>query len=461
MKYILNGIILFTVMNPFYCGKFEDLCKPVDKDINKKNIVKMATPNQSVVVSEVVDYTRTYINKQPDFTGGHLETVIDDNMSNAICIKKMHIEDWKKILTIREVQMLKYFKGNFAVTQIVKGRQCIYDNEYSYILLEKLNYNLVQFIFKKMKDRSDYIFWQFMTMMNIAHALSKLHDNKIIHRDINFFNLYMRNKYDVAIGDLMFAIDENKNYDSIGYNSKILEILDKIITYPAPEIGYAEFTFKSDIYSLGVVYYFLSIPDFIKDDKFKKEFKMSGTIKDCMDTSAISIKKIAFCVFTRPLIQELLSNSQEERPTTHELILKINGTIECFLFHMFKENWGHEEFIDPLLVSECEKFNTALEYFTEVKDMPTIDGLQNFLSDFKKSLDKNYNYNQPHALELIKNNAIFFNALPDSGESILGSPIYKYISSKTEDAKKHNEVKPKNKCFSRLCSLFKSKKLVI
>ena len=461
MRYSSTMVILFATMKLSFGIEFKKLCKEVDK--NTESIVKMATQSRSKVVNEIENFAETYWNDQTRLTEGHLETLPDEDTSNALTIKKLNIKEGRKFLTVNEVMMLKKLKGNLAVTQIVKERECIRNKDYAYIVLEELKYNLAEFALKRMKDKPEYILWQFMVMMNLAQALSKLHDMEIIHRNIFFLNLYMRNKYDVVIGDLGLA-KKDSFFGNVEHDSKTLDILSELIVFDAPEIAIDGFSFKSDIYSLGYVYYFLSTHKLITDNNLRKKPKMLGSVESCIRRLHFSINDVVFCVFMRPLIKEMVSDIKTDRPTARDLISKINETLECLLFYMFKRNWGHEEFIDSSLIAKCQKFNKGIKYIRMVKDKPTNDGLHNFLSDFKNTLDENYENNQSHALELIKNNALFFNALPDRGESILGSPVDDYISCKTAEEKNYVEVKltKTNKFFSFLSKCLKKRnKLVI
>ena len=459
MRYSSTMVILFAAMKLTFVEEFEKLCKEVKKPT--EDIVGMATRSKSGVVSEIDGLTVTYWSAKPSFTEGHLKTLPDEDNSNTLNIKRINIKEGNEFLAVNEVKMLNKFKRNFAVPQIVEERECIRNEYYAYIVTEGLKYNLVEFAVKKMGDTRDYILWQFMVMMNLAQALSKLHDMKIIHRSIIILNLYMRNKYDVVIGDLGLAIEDSDD-GKVEYDSKMLEILSRTTVFNAPEIATDGFSFESDIYSLGYVYYFLSTHELIVNNLRKKP-KMLSSVENCIDSSHFSIKRVVFCVFMRPLIKEMVSKKKKNRPTARDLTSKINETLECLLFYMFKGNWGHEEFIDPSLISKCQKFE-GIKYIRIVKDKPTNDVLHNFLSDFTETLDENYENKQSHALELIKNNALFFNALPDRGESILGSPIDDYISCNPVEENEYVEVKPKKKknCLSFLCSCFtKKSKLVI
>ena len=89
-------------------------------------------------------------------------------------------------------------------------------------------------------------------MFQIIQGLKYLHYRKIIHRDLKPENVFIDDKLDLKIGDLGYVVILNS------IDEKRKNILGTIF-YSAPEIidrkNYNGYSFKSDIWSLGVIMY--------------------------------------------------------------------------------------------------------------------------------------------------------------------------------------------------------------
>ena len=104
-----------------------------------------------------------------------------------------------------------------------------------------------------------------------------LHSNNLIHHDIKSKNILVdRISGDLKLGDLIFA-------EKIGQNGFFSKYVGKE-EYMAPEVKEGKYTFKADIYSLG-----LTIVQFITMEKPYKEYSRK---KELYEAKKMKILKI-------------------------------------------------------------------------------------------------------------------------------------------------------------------------
>ncbi|RHZ75436.1 hypothetical protein Glove_213g39 [Diversispora epigaea] len=150
---------------------------------------------------------------------------------------------------IKELKYIYQFGGFntvqcYGVTQIPKSKN------YAFILDYAKDGDLHHFLNKNFAE----ITWREKTgfLMNIVEGIKKIHDEKILHRDLHSGNILIIDGYngrDAVISDLGFSqpatIKPNLSRKSQIYG---------IIPYMAPELFKGQpYSYSSDIYSLGMI----------------------------------------------------------------------------------------------------------------------------------------------------------------------------------------------------------------
>ena len=166
--------------------------------------------------------------------------------------------------------------------------------------------NLKQFIEnKKAKGQliDEKIIYQII--LQICMGLQKIHENKIIHRDLTPDNIFIDKKYQIKIGDFGVSkiLTQTKKYTQTAIGK---------LQYIAPEIIIGEkYDIKVDIYSLGcIIYELFTLNEYYKDKLQEKSCKI--------DTDVYNPK-------WQDLIDSLLNKDSHKRPNINEIIKKIES----------------------------------------------------------------------------------------------------------------------------------------
>ncbi|MGB5486757.1 MAG: serine/threonine-protein kinase, partial [Lysobacterales bacterium] len=152
-------------------------------------------------------------------------------------------------------------------------------------------------------------------LRSLAGALSYAHDKHVVHRDIKPENILFRSDGHAVLSDFGIAksVDENKNLTMAGYRVGTP-------AYMSPEqmLG-AEVDPRSDIYSLGVVFYEI----LIGHRPYKTNVsEYSELIKQLDEPVPELPQKLAHL---QPLLQAMLAKRPDQRvQSSHELIRIIN-----------------------------------------------------------------------------------------------------------------------------------------
>lgn len=183
---------------------------------------------------------------------------------------------------------------------IVKFEHVFEDKDNVYILLELCKNETLSELLKRRKRLTE--FETRVYTKQIADALSYMHGHMIIHRDLKLSNMFLSDKMEVKLGDF-------------GLAAKLLEKDDKRYTvcgtpnYIAPEIlSQSGHSFKSDLWSLGVIIYTLIIgkPPF-ETNKIKSTYKLIKAGKYSFPDDIIISTE------AKDLIMKILSLDQEIR----------------------------------------------------------------------------------------------------------------------------------------------------
>ena len=151
--------------------------------------------------------------------------------------------------------------------------------------------------------------------LQCIESIKYLHDKKIIHRNIRLENFYMTDEKDIKLGNFRYAaimngMDENINYPEEGMLYK-----------SADTINNCTYNEKSDIYSLGVVFYnmcYFQFPFeivFIADEKDEQNGKY--------ELKAIKKKDVNYSNDLTNLINSMLEQNEKQRPNIKDIYNKV------------------------------------------------------------------------------------------------------------------------------------------
>ena len=145
-------------------------------------------------------------------------------------------------------------------------------------------------------------------LRQILSALDFLHSNNLIHHDIKSKNILVdRISGDLKLGDLIFAEKLGQN----GFYSKYVGKEE----YMAPEVKEGKYTFKADIYSLG-----LTIVQFITMEKPYKEYSRK---KELYEAKKNGIYPLVFNNIKNEDIKNFIAlclQEEKSRPSCKELL---------------------------------------------------------------------------------------------------------------------------------------------
>ena len=186
------------------------------------------------------------------------------------------LSDEQKNNLIKILNNLKEDKDN-KCENIVKNYKIFTKGNYLYILDEYMNNGDLLSYMKTYKDLNQKIkeetLWDIF--LQCANALKYLHSKNIVHRNLRLENIYMDNDKVIKIGNFIKAVLSEKEATSINpfYNQSLGNINLKEekrfndivggVFYRSPEmLSNSKYGKKTDIYSLGVVFYKLCYYDF-------------------------------------------------------------------------------------------------------------------------------------------------------------------------------------------------------
>lgn len=183
-------------------------------------------------------------------------------------------------------------------------------------------------------------------LMQICLALKYIHNENILHRDIKPSNIFLMKQKIIKLGDFGVA-------KSLTSSLKYTKTMVATPQYLAPEIIKKEgYSFKADIFSLGVTFFqliYLAYPfEGVTDEEIQKNISEGITKK--ISTSYKYDKKFL------ELINDMMANRPDERPSAEEILEKgiIKTRMECYLQENGFNNLRAKKTID--------------EYENEIKD---------------------------------------------------------------------------------------------
>jgi len=229
-----------------------------------------------------------------------------------------------------EVNLLKKMKDS---NKIVRLEDFLIDEDQNYYMVFELaENNLLNYYIMNNDFFRDESF-VCMVFRKIVDSLRELHDHNIVHRDLKLENVFVFNSrdsrkpfnFDVKIGDLGLSTICEKNQKLTQYCGSPL--------YSAPEVnkGIPYNGYKYDIWSLGIILYYLIYGNF-PFNVYKHEISKENQEEDMVPKiitrlfQKIQTEDVTFdedkqisepC---KTLITSLLSKNPEKRPFVEDII---------------------------------------------------------------------------------------------------------------------------------------------
>ena len=243
-------------------------------------------------------------------------------------LAKLHRTQFTEIGEILEIEMLKQIKHPNLVNFTNSGTIVIDNQKLAYVILDFISGETLA---DKMKRENTLDLYEAKNiLLSVLNGLNYLHNKQIIHNDITTQNIMLDLSGKVTIpkiidfGYARFLKQSNKDFLKDGLN----------LFYTANETFNKVFSFQSDIYSIGVLYYHLLTglpPYFIEISKYKSDkIQLEDVILDERKKPLKFSDKID--EQTQNIIRKALQPKAENRfKSVKEFIQTLNGELEVEL----------------------------------------------------------------------------------------------------------------------------------
>ena len=246
--------------------------------------------------------------------------------------------------------------------KIVKVEDKLEDDKNVFIVMELCQNKTLRNLIQKRKHLTELEVQCYM--FQIIQGLKYMHYRRIIHRDLKPENIFLDDKSDLKIGDFGYAVKLSSK------DEKRKSILGTIF-YCAPEVidrkNYDGYSFKADIWSLGVIMYNLLtgiLPFFDTNDNIYSKI-INGSFSFPDD---IEIEKAA-----KDLIKQILEVNPKKRPDLNQIL-----SHEFFHMNKFpkslslkddfdKNDFGKEKDLDKSEIKGIELYKLPTQDIEEVK----------------------------------------------------------------------------------------------
>jgi transitional endoplasmic reticulum ATPase len=241
---------------------------------------------------------------------------------------KLHRTQFTESGEILEIEMLKQIKHSNLIKYTDSGNVVINNQKLAYVVLDFVSGETLA---DKMKRENTLNIYEAKSIiLSVLNGLNYLHNKQIIHNDITNQNVMLDLSGKVTIpkiidfGYARFLKQSNKDFLKDGLN----------LFYTANETFNKVFSFQSDIYSVGALYYHLLTglpPYFIEISKYKSDkIQLEDVILDERKKPLKFSDKID--EQTQNIIRKALQPKAENRfKSVKEFIQTLNGELEVEL----------------------------------------------------------------------------------------------------------------------------------
>ncbi|MCA0391827.1 MAG: AAA family ATPase [Bacteroidetes bacterium] len=241
---------------------------------------------------------------------------------------KLHRTQFTESGDVLEIEMLKQIKHSNLIKYTDSGNVLIQNHKLAYVVLDFVSGETLA---DKMKRENTLNLYEAKSIiLSVLNGLNYLHNKQIIHNDITNQNvmLDLSGKLEIPkiidFGYARFLNQSNKDFLKEGLN----------LFYTANETFNKVFSFQSDIYSVGALYYHLLTglpPYFIEISKYKSDkIQLEDVILDERKKPLKFSDKID--EQTQNIIRKALLPKAENRfKSVKEFIQTLNGELEVEL----------------------------------------------------------------------------------------------------------------------------------
>lgn len=238
---------------------------------------------------------------------------------------KLHRTQFTESGEILEIEILKQIKHSNLIKYTDSGNIVIDNQKLAYVVLDFVSGETLA---DKMKRENTLNLYEAKSIiLSVLNGLNYLHNKQIIHNDISNQNVMLDLSGKVTIpkiidfGYARFLKQSNKDFLKDGLN----------LFYTANETFNKVFSFQSDIYSVGALYYHLLTglpPYFIEISKYKSDkIQLEDVILDERKKPLKFSDKID--EQTQNIIRKALQPKAENRfKSIKEFIQTLNGELE-------------------------------------------------------------------------------------------------------------------------------------
>lgn len=226
---------------------------------------------------------------------------------NNTVIKRYHnfSEIFENNIPKREVEILKKINKNNNIIKLIsykENNKKIYELELEYCKLGCLYEN-----YKNMTWKSKLCY-----SSQIINGLNYIHNNNIIHGDLNSGNIVI-NEYGIIkiidFGGSKFGYEDIKTMDTIFYSSP-------------EQIKSGKCYFKSDIYSYGII-----LLEMIYEKRLFSDYEIENVIEIIENNKILEVYNINFHktpIMYKYILKKCLQEKLKNRFTTHKCKIHIN-----------------------------------------------------------------------------------------------------------------------------------------
>ncbi|KAK8885614.1 hypothetical protein M9Y10_041064 [Tritrichomonas musculus] len=268
-----------------------------ENDINKYVVLSKCGTGTFSKVYQVKNNNKIYAKKVFKSKIFAEERIINDQKVFKKDINKMQtfINEYDMLKGLDHPNIIKTYGIFYGIETRNEDKNQVFTNPPS-IILEYCKYSLKLLI----EDLTDME--RVRIIYEICIAMKYVHDKKITHRDLKPENILIDSNRHAKIGDFGTSTILSNLYSQTPFIGTI--------KYMAPEMMYGKYDHKVDIYSFGVLLYFI--------------LSRGETPRLESSDQQVKIPDGKFNNFASELIQKCMSYSPDNRPNFEDIINEIN-----------------------------------------------------------------------------------------------------------------------------------------